>query len=123
MKERLTRIMPSDFSRARHLARLTVSTLHALGLSCLRQQGEKIGLPPDFQILAESRAGADGKEILSQSVPQEPPAGFKMGAENFRTQEFFRAKWPERAIFSRIMLRRYFLPTRRKLLERNMVDF
>jgi len=71
MKEKLTKILPSDSPLTQYLAHLTVSTLHALGLSFLRQHGEKVGLLPDFQILSESEQVQLVKEILSQLMPQE----------------------------------------------------
>ncbi|WAC08251.1 MAG: ATP-dependent helicase [Thermodesulfobacteriota bacterium] len=71
MKDKLFKILPADSSCTQYLTHLTVSTLHALGLSFLRQHEEKVGLLPDFQILSESEQVQLVKEILSQRMPQE----------------------------------------------------
>jgi Superfamily I DNA and RNA helicases len=100
-----------------------ICTFHALGLALLREEGEQIGIPPDFQMLSESEQVQLVKEILSQRMPQEslnralkwvrrisehknlfgdPPMGCDLPLDH--TQEIFSAY-------------------EKKLLERNVIDF
>lgn len=51
---------------------LWVGTFHALGLSMLREEGDKIGLSPDLHILSAGEQLEVVKEVLAEQMPQEP---------------------------------------------------
>ena len=72
MRERLMKLLPPDSSPSPHVSRLMVCTLHALGLSLLRENGKQIGLSPEFQIISASEQVELVREILSEYMPREP---------------------------------------------------
>jgi len=83
MKERVLKLIRSPESKVQSQksddsrlltidSRLNIGTFHALGLTILREQGHRIGLLPDFQILSESDQVEIVKEVLSDIMPKEP---------------------------------------------------
>jgi len=53
MRERMRALLPDC------VARITVTTFHSLGLRILREQHERAGLPPDFQVEDDGEIGFD----------------------------------------------------------------
>jgi DNA helicase-2/ATP-dependent DNA helicase PcrA len=123
MKEKLAKILPSDSPLARYLAHLTVSTLHALGLSFLRQHGEKVGLLPDFQILSESEQVQLVKEILSEFLPQEPRSRALKWVRKISEQKNLIGDTPMGCDLQSGYAQEIFPAYEKKLLERNAIDF
>jgi DNA helicase II / ATP-dependent DNA helicase PcrA len=124
MKDKLTKILPSDSPRTQYLALLTVSTLHALGLSFLRQHEEKIGLLPDFQILSESEQVQLVKEILSQRMPQESlNRALKWVRKISEQKNLIGGDTPMGLDLQLDHTQEIFSAYEKKLLERNVIDF
>ena len=123
MKEKLTKILPSDSPLTQYLALLTVSTLHALGLSFLRQHGEKVGLLPDFQILSESEQVQLVKEILSQLMPQESLNRALKWVRKISEHKNLFGDTPMGCDLQSGHAQEIFSAYEKKLLERNVIDF
>ena len=123
MKEKLTKILPSDSPLTQYLAHLTVSTLHALGLSFLRQHGEKVGLLPDFQILSESEQVQLVKEILSQLMPQESLNRALKWVRRISEHKNLFGDTPMGCDLQLGHAQEIFSAYEKKLLERNVIDF
>jgi len=124
MKEKLFKILPSDSPRTPDIALLTVSTLHALGLFFLRQHGEKIGLLPDFQILSESEQVQLVKEILSQRIPQESlNRALKWVRKISEQKNLIGGDKPMGLDLQLDHTQEIFSAYKKKLLERNVIDF
>jgi DNA helicase II / ATP-dependent DNA helicase PcrA len=123
MKDKLTKILPSDSTRNPDLALLTVNTLHALGLSFLRQHEEKVGLLPAFQILSESEQVQLVKEILSQLMPQE---SLNRALKWVRRISEHKNLFDDTPMGCDLLLdhtQEIFSAYEKKLLERNVIDF
>ena len=123
MTEKLTKILPSGSPLSQYLAFLTVSTLHALGLSFLRQHDEKVGLLPNFQILSEAEQVQLIKETLSQLMPQE---------SHNRALKWVRRISEHKNLFGNTPIgcdlplghaQEIFSAYEKRLLERNVIDF
>ena len=61
MRERLSRLLGDEIA-----GRVTIKTFHAFGAMLLRQHAERLGLSPEFVILAEE----DRAALLRQACPE-----------------------------------------------------
>jgi DNA helicase II / ATP-dependent DNA helicase PcrA len=123
MKERLFKILPSDSARTQCLALLTVSTLHALGLSLLREHSEKVDVLPSFQILSESEQVQLVKEILTQHMPQESLNRALKWAQRISEHKNFFGDTPLNCDLQFGHAQEIFSAYEKKLSERNVIDF
>ena len=121
MKEKLIKILPYGSHPFPYLALLTVSTLHALGLSLLREHEEKIGLLPDFQIISESEQVELVKELLSQLMPQEPLNRVLKWVRRISEQK--NGDTPQGLTLPDGSLQALYSRYEKKLRELNMIDF
>ena len=68
MRERLQGLLPGDWQR------VPVMTFHALGLSMLREHGERLGLSPEVRVATESERA----ELLAGLLELKPTAAERM---------------------------------------------
>jgi len=65
----------------------SIGTFHSFGLEILRKEGEQIGLPPIFRILAEVEQSEIIKEIISEIMPEEPLRKFRQWRQKISEQK------------------------------------